>query len=355
MTCQSILIFLTLSLVPSGTTKERETMTDEITGLHFKREVECLYKEERYSVRDNGAVFRHSREGRRPRPTDNQWTFGKANDMTGYMEIASVRVHIVVATAFHGERSTKVYVVDHIDTNRRNNRPENLRWLTRLENAMSNPVTRKKIEFVCGCSVEEFLSNPSKYRDRFQEQNFGWMRTVSAEEAKACLENMQVWATSDKHPSGGSLGEWVFKPILQKPYIESVQEITESKTVNAVQRNWQTPSEFPCCPQECVSEPVDTYIAKLTAGSTFCRNDIYSSVVFKSALSIDRQLLYVVTQSVESASTIKPWALAKVTYEDGRFVHTNLGTFFTQQGAEKQFCLAQGLEWTGGDSIDDYC
>ncbi|MBX2968204.1 MAG: HNH endonuclease [Cyclobacteriaceae bacterium] len=330
-------------------------MTDEITGLHFKREVECLYKEERYSVRDNGAVFRHSREGKRPRPTDNQWTFGKANDMTGYMEVASVRVHIIVATAFHGERSTKVYVVDHIDTNRRNNRPENLRWLTRLENAISNPVTRKKIEFVCGCSVEEFLSNPSKYRDRFQEPNFSWMRTVSAEEAKACLENMQGWVRSDKRPSGGSLGEWVFKSVLQNSNIGPTPELTESKTVNAVQRNWQMPSEFPCCPLEYEGEPVATYVEKLKAGSIFCRNGVYSSLVFKSALSTDRQSLYVVTQSVENESTIKPWALAKVTHEGGLFVHTNLGSFFTQQGAEKQFCLAQGLEWTGGDSIDDYC
>ena len=30
-------------------------------------------------------------------------------------------------------------------------------------------------------------------------------------------------------------------------------------------------------------------------------------------------------------------------------------TFFAEDGARKWFILAQGLEWTGGDSIDDYC
>ena len=55
----------------------------------FCQEAECIYKEEKYSVRDNGAIFRHSREGKRPRPTDNQWTFGKPNEKHGYMEIAS--------------------------------------------------------------------------------------------------------------------------------------------------------------------------------------------------------------------------------------------------------------------------
>ncbi|MBX2956801.1 MAG: HNH endonuclease [Cyclobacteriaceae bacterium] len=321
----------------------------------FSREIVCTYKEERYSVRDNGAVLKHCRESKRPRPTDNQWTFGKANDFTGYMEIVSVRVHIIVATAFHGERSTKVYVVDHIDTNRRNNRPENLRWVTRLENAMSNPVTRKKIEFVCGCSVEEFLSNPKKYRDRFQEQNFGWMRTVSEEEAKACLENMTAWAKSDKLPSGGTLGEWVYNPILQEPNIEPVPEIIQSKTLNAVQCNWRVPSEFPCCPQEYIGGAIAAYAAKLKTGATFCRNEVYSSLVSKSALTSDGLSLYVMTQSGELDNAVKGWALAKVTYEDDLFVHTSLGNFFTEEGAEKQFCLAQGLEWTGGDSIDDYC
>ena len=32
-----------------------------------------------------------------------------------------------------------------------------------------------------------------------------------------------------------------------------------------------------------------------------------------------------------------------------------ISTFFTKEGAEKAFCLAQGLKWTGGCSIDDYC
>ena len=130
----------------------------------FKQEVECIYKDEKYSVRDNGAIFRHPRDGKRPRKYDNFWTFGKANDKHGYMEIASVRVHIIVATAFHGTKPTKEYVVDHIDTNRRNNRPNNLRWVTRLENALENPITRKRIIMRCG-SIEAFLANPSLLRE----------------------------------------------------------------------------------------------------------------------------------------------------------------------------------------------
>lgn len=44
----------------------------------FKQESECLYKDECYSVRDNGAVLRHTPINKRTRPTDNHWTFWQA-------------------------------------------------------------------------------------------------------------------------------------------------------------------------------------------------------------------------------------------------------------------------------------
>ena len=79
----------------------------------YKETTECVYKGEQYSVRDNGAVMRHLREGKRPRKDDGVWTFGVKNNANGYMLIGSHRVHIIVATAFYGERDSKVYVVDH--------------------------------------------------------------------------------------------------------------------------------------------------------------------------------------------------------------------------------------------------
>ncbi len=67
----------------------------------FSQEIECVYKEEKYSIRDNGAVFRHSRQGKQVRPIDNKWTFGKLNDKTGYLEIASIPIHRIITTSFH--------------------------------------------------------------------------------------------------------------------------------------------------------------------------------------------------------------------------------------------------------------
>ena len=151
----------------------------------YKEIKDCIYKGETYSVRDNGAVLRHSRIGKRVRKEDDIWTFGKANEQTGYMIIGGERVHRIVAYAFLGEPPTPQHVVDHIDTNRRNNRPQNLRWLTKLENVLLNPITRKRIEFLCG-SIEAFINDPSIIQEFANDNpNFAWMRTVSAEEAKA--------------------------------------------------------------------------------------------------------------------------------------------------------------------------
>lgn len=317
---------------------------------------ECHYKNEHYSVRDNGAVLRHAPYIKRTRPTDNKWTFGKLNNRTGYLEIASVRIHRIVATAFHGEPPTKEHVVDHIDTNKQNNRPDNLRWVTRLENVLLNPITVKRIKAACGCSVEEFLADPSKFRDKFQEPNYEWMCTVSKQDAQASKERLSAWAESDKPLQGGTLGEWIFNRNLPKIQIEEVPEFINSLTSNAVQKaqNWKTPTEFPCCPQDNTDNPITTYATNLNVGDIFSRNQYTSSIIERIAISNDKNTLWIMCKNGDE-NPIKPYSLAEITYQNDVFVHNSLGTFFEKDGVEKQFTLVQGLEWTGGDSIDDYC
>ena len=87
----------------------------------YTRETTCEYKGEVYSVRDNGAVMRHAREGKKARKLDNVWTFGTKDKARGYMMISSHRVHIIVAKAFIPGNEDGKMVVDHIDTNRCNN------------------------------------------------------------------------------------------------------------------------------------------------------------------------------------------------------------------------------------------
>lgn len=319
----------------------------------FVIEKKCSYKDNLYSVRDNGSVMKHSLPGKKPRPTDNTWTFGKRNLKTGYYEIATERVHRIVATAFHGEPPNKDYVVDHIDTNKLNNRPENLRWVTRLENILLNPITVKRIETVCGCSVEEFLENPSQFKDKFKEQDMSWMCNVTKEEGQNSLHRLLDWAKSDKMPSGGTLGIWIYERANLRLEIEETQDVVKSLTQNAVQRDWNKPSAFPCCPIKISKNPLEDYYNNLKEGVIFSRTQYYHTLIEQYAISNGGNLLWVLGRSGDS-NPVKPYSLAEISFEGNLFVHTSLGTFFTKEGAEKALTLAQGLEWTGGETIDDY-
>lgn len=183
----------------------------------YKEVKECVYKDEHYSVRDNGAVMRHLREGKKPRRDDGVWTFGVKNSQNGYMMLGQHRVHIIVATAFLGTRDSKGHVVDHIDTNRCNNRVENLRWFTRLENALNNEITKSKIIYICG-SIEAFLENPNilfEQLRKVKEPSLEWMRPVTSEEAKNAYENVKkYWKKQTDNPqplAGGVLNEDIFQ------------------------------------------------------------------------------------------------------------------------------------------------
>ena len=324
------------------------------------------------------------------------------------MTVGSARVHIIVATAFHGANDSTKLVVDHIDTNRCNNRPENLRWITRLENALNNPVTRKKIEFLC-FGIENFIKDPSCLRIAAGDnQDIAWMRTVTREEAKNAYENVLRWAEYKKpkleiqeEVQKESLKQidhsWMFKKhhfdlitdtenkaspeirhvswsVPDRSYdpIEEalehkdsmpeylVRELEYERTGRvpakwpevAVQVKWKTPTEFPCCPEEVNENSLKEYYGRLSKGTIFCTNDFWTSEVLESALYDEGHGLVVMTAPKDGGMKL---GVAKVYIEDGKILHETVGTYFSEVGALKDFTITQGLEWMGGDSIDDYC
>lgn len=313
---------------------------------------ECDYKEEHYSVRDNGSVMRHSREGKRIRKDDNLWTFGKMDERTGYLLIAGERVHRIVAYAFHGEPPTKQHVVDHIDTNRQNNRPENLRWLTRLENVLNNPITRARIENICG-SIEAFLKDPSILRGHETiDPNFSWMRQVTKEEALVSLKKLTEWANQPNRqkPSGQGLGDWIFqesnnqgiksRPIYRpnnSQLIPSEEMMTptetQSLTPNAIQLDWKHPVEFPCCPTKSLDNSLEQYMANLEKGKVFSRNDYGSSIILNYGMP-DPSHLWVMS---DISVGFKTHGFTRITYKDGVFYHENMGVYDMGDDPEEVF------------------
>jgi len=381
----------------------------------YKDIKECIYKEEHYSVRDNGAVMRHLRDGKKPRRDDGVWTFGVKNPQNGYMMLGQHRVHIIVATAFLGARDSKVYVVDHIDTNCCNNGEENLRWFTRLENALNNEITRNKIIYICG-SIEAFIENPSILRERLiGEPSLEWMRTVTKEEAVLAYENLKrYWEEQTKNPKpliGGKMNDGVYRKqqivnhdmqkfsnkentsatieeksdyvisndesvqltqSLRIPYpkvedkiepnvplySEEKQLVQAKSPAVAWQKRWKTPTDFLCCPSEVSNNTITEYFNNLIIGCNY-NSTLYNGndkpdfqkIVDKAYIDDNNSILVF---SVNEGG-IKPYALSKIYISDDKIIHESIGTFSAEDGARKRFTLAQGLEWTGGDSIDDYC
>lgn len=313
---------------------------------------DCIYKGERYSARDNGAIMRHQRDGMRKRKLDEVWSFGVPNMATGYMDFCGERVHRIVATAFHGPAPSEQHVVDHIDTNRQNNRPENLRWLTKLENILNNPITRKKVELICG-SIEAFLENPSLlYGHESEDNNFSWMRNVTPEEARISLERLTEWAKSPATPKGGTMGDWIFQgkpglgfgtgprqnePFFPDPIEEKEEEVeplkTQSLTPNAIQLNWKYPVRFPCCPQQFSGNPLEAYMANLEEGKLFSSNDYGDSTVLQFGMPQPDCLWVMCSVSIGW----KSHAITKITFKDGIFYHENKGVYDIGDEPEELF------------------
>ena len=242
---------------------------------------ECMFEGDRYSVRDNGAVFRYQREGKRLRATDNKWTFGAENSSNPYLLISGVRIHRIVATAFHGEPPDPRYVVDHIDTNCRNNRPENLRWLSRLENVLKNPLTRRRVELLCG-SIEAFLDDPSILRNLSGRPNFEWMRSVTPEEAQNCKARIAIWAGSPPLPKMTPRDATPIQKNLNRMHqplhkweagLNGEPGLDFAATPRSAQYMWNSAIHFPLCPASVGSSPLEDYINNLKIGTIFAYSD----------------------------------------------------------------------------------
>ena len=320
----------------------------------YTSERRCEYKGRIYYVRDNGAVLRKCKEIGPASKYDNVWTFGKLDVKTGYLLIGSERVHRIVCTAFNGDAPSPQHVVDHINTNRQDNRPENLRWLTKLENALNNPITVKRIIYCCG-SIEAFIENPSILKDSEEYRDISWMRRCSPAEAKIASDNLMKWAS---------------KPVPENPinYLKPApinEEVFESYKdddgnfdkpsefqKNIIQRNWITPTEFPPRPDGIHDNLINAYLNNLTEGCIVSKNQHGIWTLLKASKHESEDSIIILSENPDS---IKPYAISKVFTENEIYYHESLGTFFQEDGGNKYFELFCGREWTGGDCVDDYC
>lgn len=275
----------------------------------FKEERLCTYKNEQYCVRDNGCVMRLSKGKRRP--LDEKWTFGKVGQH-GYLYIGKEGIHRIVATAFHGKPVgvTEELVVDHIDTNRQNNRPENLRWLTREENILNNESTVRKIEYRTGKDIHEVLRDPVALRN-LPPSNDTWCRPTAIGEAKNLRARQEIWNRKSKEssnagenqPTGNSvfsrsIGEWVY----EKPAELRQFELLTRPGINPKDRqdeDFYYAMYFPCRPKQEGDNPLDEYLTCLEDDTLFSESDYYSTYFIDAQIDKNGQTLIVLTLGIQ--------------------------------------------------------
>lgn len=307
----------------------------------FEKEKTCFYRGEYYSVRDNGAICRHARANAKKRKLDEIWTFGKTG-AHGHLYLSGQAVHRIVATAFSKDGVEKPdLVVDHIDTNRANNRSENLRWVTRLENILLNETTVRKLELATGYSIEEIMTNMKLLHSLNLPSNYSWMTQVEEREAKRALFARQKCLMNAKYNSNYKRKERsYFRPSL---------------TPNAAQVNqWKTDGFFPCA-EKCRCITLEEYLAIIQEGDLVYQAQKIEGYAFfadKWEISPDGEYLWVVGHQREDQ--VKRHVLMSVKCEGQFFVHS-CQTFFKNDGALKYFELAMGREWNGPAPFDDFC
>ena len=152
----------------------------------FHEEKTCTYKNEKYSVRDNGAVLRHSGNSERKRKIDDIWTFGTLDDK-GFMRIGGEKINRIVATAFYGAPASEQYVVFHKNYNSQDNRAKNLSWVTKFEFKILQPSIQSQRRLLLGMKIESNLSDISILQT-IDVPNLNWMKSVTQAEADVCLQ-----------------------------------------------------------------------------------------------------------------------------------------------------------------------
>lgn len=88
----------------------------------------------KYWAGEDGHIYRRSRKGL-IRVAEYIWDDGYPFIHASFAgKRKSVRVHLLILAAFHGERPSPAHVSRHLDGSRNNNRPDNLAWGTQREN-----------------------------------------------------------------------------------------------------------------------------------------------------------------------------------------------------------------------------
>ena len=137
--------------------------------------------------------------------------------------------------------------------------------------------------------------------------------------------------------------------LKECPHFVSMKKYSQQEPIIVEMR---IPTKFYCCPHQTNSNPLQTYYDNLEIGILFASNRYAKPFVFDKAMSIDSKTLVVMGKDIYGA--VKPWVVYCISW-NGRYYTYKVGAHFDYQSALKDFTLAQGKEWQGGDTLSDEC
>jgi len=202
---------------------------------NYSRQVDCLYKGQRYSVRDNGAVKRDDGIGLFP---DDEWSFG-GYDSRGLFLYKGVSVAKVVATAFFGDAPSEAHFVDHLDEDIENNRPENLRWIDNIEYLLDSKETVEHILRRYG-SIDAFVRYPSGLGH--EGKQYGRFMATSPRSVLESIEHLVELSEEKPLKSGDFYVKWIND---RKAFKESLKDAPEEEI---------TQEQFRCAWSDLIEE-----------------------------------------------------------------------------------------------------
>lgn len=112
------------------------------------------------------------------------------------------------------------------------------------------------------------------------------------------------------------------------------------------------PTKYYCYPGLKWDPPLQAYYNNIEIGMLFASNRYAKPFVFDKAMSLDNNSFVILGKDIYGA--IKPWVVYAVSW-NGRNYYHKVSSHFDYQSALKDFTLAQGKEWYGGDTMSDWC
>ena len=116
--------------------------------------------------------------------------------------------------------------------------------------------------------------------------------------------------------------------------------------------NMRIPTKFYCCPHQVTGSPLKAYYDNVEIGMLFASNTYAKPFVFDKAMSLDNRIFVVMGKDVYGA--MKPWVVYCVRWNGSNYSYV-VRAHFNYHSALKDFTVAQGKEWHGGDTLSDVC